>query len=103
MGGALAMTRVLASGERPDAVFVASDLMARGAYAALREKGIEPGRDIAVMEVFERHLARRVQPARAGRCGDDEDGAGEGAHPPHLREGQHGVAQHMTIVLEIVA
>lgn len=63
MGGALAMTRVLASGERPDAVFVASDLMARGAYTVLREKGLEPGRDIAVMGFDDSAVSTALSPA----------------------------------------
>lgn len=63
MGGALAMTRVFASGERPEAVFVASDLMARGVYTVLREKGLEPGRDIAVMGFDDSAVSTALSPA----------------------------------------
>ncbi|MCM3501210.1 LacI family transcriptional regulator [Microbacterium sp. P26] len=62
-GGASAMTRILAAGERPDALFVASDLMARGAYEVLREKGIEPGRDIAVIGFDDSAVSTAVSPA----------------------------------------
>ncbi|MFF7682746.1 LacI family DNA-binding transcriptional regulator [Microbacterium sp. NPDC007973] len=63
VGGALAMARVLAAGERPDAVFVASDLMARGAYTVLREKGLEPGRDVAVMGFDDSAVSTALSPA----------------------------------------
>ncbi|BFM24785.1 DNA-binding LacI/PurR family transcriptional regulator [Microbacterium testaceum] len=62
-GGASAMTRILAAGERPDALFVASDLMARGAYEVLREKGLEPGRDIAVIGFDDSAVSTAVSPA----------------------------------------
>ncbi|MDU0366628.1 LacI family DNA-binding transcriptional regulator [Microbacterium sp. KSW4-17] len=63
VGGALAMARVLAAGECPDAVFVASDLMARGAYTVLREKGLEPGRDVAVMGFDDSAVSTALSPA----------------------------------------
>lgn len=62
-GGAAAMRRILASGDLPDAVFVASDLMARGAYTALREHGHEPGRDIAVIGFDDSAVATSLVPA----------------------------------------
>ncbi|MGN7970919.1 LacI family DNA-binding transcriptional regulator [Microbacterium sp. 22296] len=62
-GGALAMSRILDADVRPDAFFVASDLMARGAYAALRERGIEPGRDVAVMGFDDSAVATALTPA----------------------------------------
>lgn len=62
-GGALAMSRILGDGVQPDALFVASDLMARGAYAALRERGIEPGRDVAVMGFDDSAVATALIPA----------------------------------------
>ncbi|MBB3157294.1 DNA-binding LacI/PurR family transcriptional regulator [Microbacterium proteolyticum] len=63
MGGALAMNRILSAGAEFDAVFVASDLMARGAYAALRERGIEPGRDVAVMGFDDSSVSTAITPA----------------------------------------
>ncbi|MFB3978207.1 LacI family DNA-binding transcriptional regulator [Microbacterium proteolyticum] len=62
-GGADAMRRILASGEAPEAVFVASDLMARGAYTALREHGYEPGRDVAVIGFDDSAVATSLVPA----------------------------------------
>jgi DNA-binding LacI/PurR family transcriptional regulator len=44
-------------------VFVASDLMARGAYAALREKGIEPGRDVAVIGFDDSSVSTSITPS----------------------------------------
>ncbi|KTS55920.1 MAG: transcriptional regulator [Microbacterium sp.] len=61
--GADAMRRILASGDVPDAVFVASDLMARGAYTALRERGLEPGRDVAVIGFDDSSVATSLLPA----------------------------------------
>lgn len=63
MGGALAMNRILSTGAELDALFVASDLMARGAYTALREKGIEPGRDIAVFGFDDSSVSTALTPA----------------------------------------
>ncbi|MFM2720829.1 LacI family DNA-binding transcriptional regulator [Microbacterium mcarthurae (nom. nud.)] len=62
-GGADAMRRILASGEAPEAVFVASDLMARGAFTALREHGYEPGRDVAVIGFDDSAVATSLVPA----------------------------------------
>lgn len=63
IGGAAAMRRILASGDLPDALFVASDLMARGAYSALREHGHEPGRDIAIIGFDDSAVATSLVPA----------------------------------------
>lgn len=63
MGGALAMNRILAAGALPDALFIASDLMARGAYAALRDRGLEAGRDIAVIGFDDSAVSTALHPA----------------------------------------
>lgn len=63
MGGALAMSRILSAGPPPEALFVASDLMARGAYAVLREKALEPGRDIAVIGFDDSAVSTALTPA----------------------------------------
>ncbi|MGL4254796.1 LacI family DNA-binding transcriptional regulator [Microbacterium sp.] len=61
-GGADAMRRILESGERPDAVFVASDLMARGALAVLAAAGLRVPQDIAVMGFDDSPVATSVEP-----------------------------------------
>lgn len=48
-GGARAMRSLLASPIRPTAVFAFSDEMAYGAIQALRERGLQPGRDVAII------------------------------------------------------
>jgi LacI family transcriptional regulator len=48
-GGYRAINELLAAGERPDAVFVASDAMASGALQALRDAGLRVPDDVAVM------------------------------------------------------
>ena len=48
-GGAEAARQLLARDERPDAIFVASDLMARGAIGVLRSAGLRVPHDVAVI------------------------------------------------------
>ncbi|WP_169582998.1 MULTISPECIES: LacI family DNA-binding transcriptional regulator [Microbacterium] len=61
-GGADAMRRILESGERPDAIFVASDLMARGALSVLAGAGLKVPDDIAIMGFDDSPVATSVQP-----------------------------------------
>ena len=61
-GGSEAMRRILAHGEHPDAVFVASDLMARGALAALAEAGLRVPEDIAIIGFDDSPVATSVTP-----------------------------------------
>ncbi|GAB3603153.1 LacI family DNA-binding transcriptional regulator [Microbacterium aureliae] len=61
-GGASAMRRILASGERPDAIFVASDLMARGVLVTLGAAGIRVPEDIAIIGFDDSPVATTVTP-----------------------------------------
>lgn len=61
-GGAEAMRRILESGDRPDAIFVASDLMARGVLAVLSAAGLRVPDDIAVMGFDDSPVATSVEP-----------------------------------------
>ena len=61
-GGAAAMSRILAAGERPDAIFIASDLMARGALAALAQAGIRVPGDLAIIGFDDSPVATSVSP-----------------------------------------
>lgn len=56
-GGADAAARLLAQPERPDALFVASDLMARGAIGVLRSAGLRVPEDVAVIGFDDSALA----------------------------------------------
>ena len=56
-GGADAAQRILAQGEVPDALFIASDLMARGAMHVLREAGLRVPEDVAVIGFDDSALA----------------------------------------------
>ena len=47
-GGAQAAENLLALDPRPTAIIAANDLMALGVMEALRRKGLEPGKDVAV-------------------------------------------------------
>ncbi|MGX1584346.1 LacI family DNA-binding transcriptional regulator [Microbacterium sufflavum] len=60
--GAEAARRLLASG-RPDAIFVASDLMARGALTALRAAGVRVPEDIALVGFDDSSVAVSTDPA----------------------------------------
>ncbi|WP_156758859.1 LacI family DNA-binding transcriptional regulator [Microbacterium karelineae] len=61
-GAAKAMERILASGARPDAVFIASDLMARGALSVLGRAGIRVPDDIAIVGFDDSPVASNVVP-----------------------------------------
>ena len=56
------MTRILDRGERPDALFIASDLMARGALAVLGRAGIRVPDDIAIIGFDDSPVATSVSP-----------------------------------------
>ena len=56
------MEELLASGPAPDAVFVASDLLAAGALATLRRHGLSVPGDVAVGGFDDSRLARTVDP-----------------------------------------
>ncbi|WP_025158137.1 LacI family DNA-binding transcriptional regulator [Leifsonia aquatica] len=62
-GGHLAMSDLLAAGDRPECVFAVSDVMAIGAMAALREAGIAPGTEVAVAGFDDIPLVADVTPA----------------------------------------
>ncbi|WP_041695482.1 LacI family DNA-binding transcriptional regulator [Alicyclobacillus acidocaldarius] len=61
--GEEAMHRILEAREWPTAVFFASDMMAIGAMKALRQRGLEPGRDISLVGFDDVAIARLVTPA----------------------------------------
>ncbi|GAA3751871.1 LacI family DNA-binding transcriptional regulator [Microbacterium kribbense] len=61
-GGARAMREILASGDRPEAVFIASDLMARGALAVLAAAGVRVPDDVALIGFDDSPVATSVSP-----------------------------------------
>ncbi|KXZ61706.1 HTH-type transcriptional repressor CytR [Microbacterium laevaniformans] len=61
-GGSAAMQRILEAGVEFDALFVASDLMARGALAALGRAGIRVPEDVAIVGFDDSPVARTVNP-----------------------------------------
>jgi DNA-binding LacI/PurR family transcriptional regulator len=61
-GGAAAMQRILDRAERPDALFIASDLMARGALAVLGRAGIRVPDDMGIIGFDDSPVATSVSP-----------------------------------------
>lgn len=61
-GGAAAMERLLAAGDRLDAVFVASDLMAVGALRVLKAHGLRVPEDVAVIGFDDTSVAANADP-----------------------------------------
>lgn len=62
-GGYRAMTGLIEGGVRPDCVFAVTDAMAVGAMAALRDHGLEPGRDVAVAGFDDIQMLQDVTPS----------------------------------------
>jgi len=60
--GELAMQRLLTSGERPTAVFAGNDLIAYGAYKAIRDRGLSIPDDISVVGFDDDYLSRYLNP-----------------------------------------
>lgn len=61
-GGRAAMEQLLAGGATPDAVFVASDLMAGGALTALAAAGLRVPDDVAIVGFDDSPVATTVSP-----------------------------------------
>lgn len=61
-GGRAATLELLALPEPPDAIFCANDLMAVGCYEAVKELGLEVGRDVAVMGYDDQEIAQHLAP-----------------------------------------
>ena len=61
-GAADAMRRILERGEHPDAIFVASDLMARGALSVLAAAGLRVPEDVAIIGFDDSPVATSVTP-----------------------------------------
>ncbi|HET8926367.1 MAG TPA: LacI family DNA-binding transcriptional regulator [Microbacterium sp.] len=61
-GGAAAMRRILDSGAEVDGLFIASDLMARGAMTALAQHGLRVPDDVAIVGFDDSPVATSVTP-----------------------------------------
>ncbi len=61
-GGRAATLQLIQSGNRPEAIFCANDLMAVGAYEAIKEQGLRVGRDVAVMGYDDQEIAQHLAP-----------------------------------------
>ncbi len=61
-GGAAAMQRILDAGEPFDALFIASDLMVRGALPVLARAGLRVPDDVAIIGFDDSPVARSVSP-----------------------------------------
>jgi len=61
-GGREATLLLMSKTSKPDAIFCANDLMAVGCYEALKELGIEIGKDIAVVGYDDQEIAQHLHP-----------------------------------------
>lgn len=62
-GGAAAASRLLAAADqKPDAIFVANDLMARGAVRVLQDAGLAVPQDVAIVGFDDSYIAAEVDP-----------------------------------------
>lgn len=61
-GGASAMRRILDAGPPPRALFIASDLMAQGAFSVLAAAGLKVPDDVAVIGFDDSPVAQSVSP-----------------------------------------
>ena len=62
-GGHAATRRLMRGAVRPEAIFCANDLMAIGAYEALKELGERIGESVAVMGYDDQEVAQHLSPA----------------------------------------
>jgi LacI family transcriptional regulator len=62
-GGRVATERLLDGPERPTAVFVVNDFAAVGAMGALRDRGLRPGEDVAVVGFNDVSIAAELSPS----------------------------------------
>ncbi len=93
-GGAAAMQRILAAGAEFDALFIASDLMARGALASLGRAGRRVPDDVAIIGFDDSPVATSVRPnlttmrqpshAQGERMADVLLSILAGRKPPHV-------------------
>ncbi len=93
-GGSTAMQRMLDAGARFDALFVASDLMARGAMSVLERAGIRIPEDVAIVGFDDSPVAQSVTPqlttmrqpsyAQGERMADILLSMLSGGRPPHV-------------------
>ncbi len=96
-GAAAAMARILEQGAVPDALFVASDLMARGALDTLRDAGLSVPHDLAIIGFDDSPVATAVSPALTTiRQPSKAQGAGMADVLLHLLAGRD--APHATIL-----
>lgn len=61
--GYYAFSRMLSSLERPEAVFIANDMMAIGAYEAARRHNVIIGKDIAIAGFDDIYMAKLLRPS----------------------------------------
>jgi len=61
--GFYAFSRLFSLAEKPDAIFIANDIMAVGAYEAAKARGMTVGRDIALVGFDDIQLSALIRPA----------------------------------------
>lgn len=68
LSGFYGLSRLLSLAERPEAVFVANDMMAIGAYDAAKNWNLEVGKDIAIIGFDDIEISRIIKPSLTTVC-----------------------------------
>jgi LacI family transcriptional regulator len=94
---------VLALDERPTAILAASDLMALGALQAIRDAGLKPGDDIAVVGFDDLEAAALAHPPLTTIRQDRKElGTIAATHAIELIEGPEAAPQEAILPVELV-
>jgi LacI family transcriptional regulator len=68
-GGAAAVGRLFDQGKLPDAIIAYNDAVAQGVYDEMRQRGLEPGRDLAVASFDDTRIAASQVPPMTSVAG----------------------------------
>ncbi|WP_372872130.1 LacI family DNA-binding transcriptional regulator [Shewanella sp.] len=102
-GGRLAMAELLASSHRPDALVCFTDIVAYGAIEQLRQQGLKPGEDMAIVGFDDLEDSRLMTPALSSIAIDaDAIGAAVCSVLDNIRHGQQvSGLQRLPVVLNV--
>jgi LacI family transcriptional regulator len=100
-GGRAAVEKLLAEGRLPDAIFAHQDVLAAGVVLECRRQGLRVPDELAVVGFDDSELAEALEITTVRQPLEESGRLGF----RHLREainGQHGLARHVTLGVELV-